>query len=469
MKTLLLLLTVLFTSLISLAQSPAGIASYNMTSTATSYSPTSPINRSLKVRFELQNDSLVLIDSFISDQPFVDSFLHTDLQADTVQVDYSFENAIQSGGSSSCMPNVNGINDSIYVYSFRLFHKDSFQNKTIFYKGNYYKQSNLGSPNWNYTPKEFDVDSMKIMTPYYGGNIDFYMNQACPVSLIIAGDSILLQVSVMSSSAPGHHLLKEDAYSTLDSFNLRLQVPCANLFTLDNRVFCYNIYVGDTATTNSLDIKMASLNSSHPGIGYSDYWFHYDNSGVSIYHPQLGTVPVQELTLNGKLKDNTAILNWFTRNEKNTSHFNIMRSYDGINFELIGTKQAAGNSEIKNDYSYEDIDLIKTNHVYYRVDVYDLDQKSKSSNVVKLTNTKSDKLQISPNPFTNSIFINELESGEYRITISTITGKIVRNDIIRVTDQTYEVITQSLPNGLYILQTQNLETQEHSTQKIIKQ
>ncbi len=88
------------------------------------------------------------------------------------------------------------------------------------------------------------------------------------------------------------------------------------------------------------------------------------------------------------LGENT--ISWTTINEKNTSHFEILKSQDGFNWDFFTKVEANGYSEENISY------LVKDNNYrnlinYYKVEQYDLDGKMKWERVVKIDNTSNDK------------------------------------------------------------------------------
>src|SRR5256885_6645873 len=57
-------------------------------------------------------------------------------------------------------------------------------------------------------------------------------------------------------------------------------------------------------------------------------------------------LPATLVQWNVVLNNNDVVLNWTTTVEKNSSHFMIERSFNGISFTEIAKLSAAGNSEI---------------------------------------------------------------------------------------------------------------------------
>ena len=80
--------------------------------------------------------------------------------------------------------------------------------------------------------------------------------------------------------------------------------------------------------------------------------------------------------------NHTAQLNWMTASEINNSHFEIERSYDGRDFEMIDHVSGNGNSQHQIDYSYTDASVSKLeNTVFYRLKQVDFDGTSECSDI----------------------------------------------------------------------------------------
>ncbi len=91
----------------------------------------------------------------------------------------------------------------------------------------------------------------------------------------------------------------------------------------------------------------------------------------------LEPLPVELVHFDAKCDDGRVLVAWSTGSESNSARFEVERSADGAEFELIGTVQAAGNSVSSIDYSYVDERPLSTG--YYRLRTVDLDGSSATS------------------------------------------------------------------------------------------
>jgi hypothetical protein len=120
-----------------------------------------------------------------------------------------------------------------------------------------------------------------------------------------------------------------------------------------------------------------------------------------------GGLPISLLSFQAvqSALDSSINLIWRTASEQNSSHFQVERSSDGIQFSPIGMCAAAGSSSILIAYSFKDENPIpKTN--YYRLLQVDMDGTSEYSAVVAALNVQVlPSVGIYPNPFSSNIHI----------------------------------------------------------------
>lgn len=172
---------------------------------------------------------------------------------------------------------------------------------------------------------------------------------------------------------------------------------------------------------------------------------------------------------------NNALLNWTTLTESNSDHFEIERSIDGINFSVVGTVAAAGNST--NARSYQFLDPINTTSkiIYYRLRTVDVDAKASMSKIValRLSGALVSNFRTYPNPFTSDLKVQITSEKEADVTVrfSNALGQPVANR--KLTLQPGENILvfttelAGLQKGIYIMEV--ISAEDKQTQKIIKQ
>lgn len=98
---------------------------------------------------------------------------------------------------------------------------------------------------------------------------------------------------------------------------------------------------------------------------------------------------------------------WKTDSERNNSHFNVLRSYDGVEFKNIGKVDGVGNSTSANEYSFNDCE-IRFGKVYYKLEQVNYDGSSTRSKVISLDRRSAEVglVAVYPNPTESTVTID---------------------------------------------------------------
>ena len=121
------------------------------------------------------------------------------------------------------------------------------------------------------------------------------------------------------------------------------------------------------------------------------------------------TVPLKIISFTGHLIDGKSLLEWQTNNEISGNHFEILKSFDGLNFITAATlnMQGVDKNSIK-IYNYKD-DIININsqNIYYRLKHVDESGNILYSSIVKLsTGLVKSSFILFPNPFKNNLGVS---------------------------------------------------------------
>lgn len=199
----------------------------------------------------------------------------------------------------------------------------------------------------------------------------------------------------------------------------------------------------DYTILRSICLRQGSLANSNfkalvDGIRVSNSW------GTSV-------LPVKFASFNATINSKQTNLTWTTASEINNKGFEIERSLDGVNFEIIGFVKGNANSNRVNKYSF-----IDANHTsaFYRLKQIDFDGKFDYSNIISVQGNDL-LIDITPNPFNNVIDINS-NGHLVNVEVIDITGKIVITETINGNKTTLN--TASLNNGVYFVRINNGES-----------
>jgi hypothetical protein len=166
--------------------------------------------------------------------------------------------------------------------------------------------------------------------------------------------------------------------------------------------------------------------------------------------------------------NNSVRLNWATTDEKQESKYMIEKSVDNVNFTLIAT--VASQNLPNNLYTFSDPQP-KMGRAFYRIHhITLLDQDITMSKTEKVTVAEQGQSLVTyPNPVGSTLFVEvvDVENTEGSIEIYNAMGELVKSQKFTANQVRYEVNTESLGKGNYVLKIRKADG-SISTTKISK-
>ena len=180
------------------------------------------------------------------------------------------------------------------------------------------------------------------------------------------------------------------------------------------------------------------------------------NGSVSCGGLSCDPLPVEFLFFTADLEDNKVILDWSTGSEVNNKGFEVERSLNGIDFEVIGFELGIGNSTKINNYIYVDHNPPLTQTVYYRLKQGDYDGSFSFSDIVDVEMISlTNELKLYPSVIDDRITIEGNPALQYTFVLSNLSGSQVIKQSQQIDLSTLNgILNQSLSNlndGLYII------------------
>lgn len=221
-------------------------------------------------------------------------------------------------------------------------------------------------------------------------------------------------------------------------------------------------------TDASTDLKQPNANGNMYRLVVATSADNLENPAYNIFNDYklvvaaAGLMPVELVSFNGSYSNGLAILNWQTSQEINNDRFELYRSYDGNQFDLVATIAGAGNSFVPKNYSFRDGIGEKGSNVYYRLKQVDIDGKSSFSNVVRLSiGSESASFRIYPNPVINNFTatFGASKAGVARLLIRNVNGQTVYSQNLNILKGNNAVSVQvpQLIRGMYYVSVVNEE------------
>jgi photosystem II stability/assembly factor-like uncharacterized protein len=195
------------------------------------------------------------------------------------------------------------------------------------------------------------------------------------------------------------------------------------------------------------------VNSSliNSGLGYAA-----GKTGLIMKYYDSTYTPVELISFKANSINNKVFLNWSTATEINNRGFEIQKSTDKINWQMIGFVKGNGTTTKKNYYSYidNDIEMVK---YYYRLKQIDFDGSIKCSKVIEVNINAPSQFSLSqnyPNPFNPETNINYTIPKETNVILKLydITGREVKelvNERKQPGEYTVKLKGGNLSSGVY--------------------
>lgn len=164
------------------------------------------------------------------------------------------------------------------------------------------------------------------------------------------------------------------------------------------------------------------------------------SNATLVANPCGGLLPVEMLSFTGQQIDQTVGLRWATGSERNNSHFDVMRSRDGLEWKEIGRVVGNGNTVALSEYQFVDEHPFE-GVSYYKLVQVDYDGQTDSSEMVAVEFTS--KLVVYPNPLNRGEILRGMGTEPFQIFDGT--GRVV-----------WEAVGETeidLPSGAYTLRT----------------
>ena len=184
----------------------------------------------------------------------------------------------------------------------------------------------------------------------------------------------------------------------------------------------------------------------------------YASDTISIL--QFNTCAVLDNNLfdfKGSLSNQLAHLNWTVLHNEAVRSFDIERSFDGINFTVIGSLKGQESESEVADYSYDDpLRGIPFRDIYYRIKLSDITGRDKYSAIVRISVTIASKNDVAviPNPVKDvaHLSITSTMDRKAQVNIYDQAGKIIQT-ISVLLDKGNNIITlygiSDKPRGIY--------------------
>lgn len=184
------------------------------------------------------------------------------------------------------------------------------------------------------------------------------------------------------------------------------------------------------------------------------------------------SLPIELVSLSANCtEENQVEIKWTTASENNSAYFEVKKSRDGVNWIVLDSLSAAGNSTSEIKYKIVDSENLE-NQNYYQLTQFDIDGKKKTYPIISAyckDESIRSILQIFPNPSEGEFwfkFNSQFENCSANLIIRNMEGKeIISYPIdLQKGNSNYYLERLDLISGMYYINLEN----EHFKSDVVK-
>ena len=209
--------------------------------------------------------------------------------------------------------------------------------------------------------------------------------------------------------------------------------------------------LGNSGTTGNS--SSGTITGSSNASNYQYFTFGSNSSSGNA-------LPVEFIKFTAQRMGSEVVLDWATATEENNDLFEVQRSEDGVNYEVLGEVKGAGTTINGQTYSFTDVSAPNI-QLYYRLKQIDFNGVFDYSRVANISGEEGGQSAIKinsiyPNPFVQSFQVNFDAPGAGRAQISLINsgGQVIYQNELDVWSGTNSFNYNEgayLTTGYYIL------------------
>ena len=216
----------------------------------------------------------------------------------------------------------------------------------------------------------------------------------------------------------------------------------------------YNSSGGAWTSLGTATPSVPSSAATSYQVGYSAVAF----AGTIFNLANTTSIPVELMSFKAFVKNNANALTWVTASERSNAAFDIERSNNGLDFQVIGTVKGAGTSAKVTTYNFSDDAPLPVS--YYRLRQIDLDGKETPSKILTVTRTGAGKVVLNklyPSVAHDVLTLDMTLNGATTVSIYDASGRlVVSKQLGDVSGSIVEPLNvNGLANGVYMLNVQS--------------
>ena len=189
-------------------------------------------------------------------------------------------------------------------------------------------------------------------------------------------------------------------------------------------------------------------------------------------------LPIDLMNFGAEVRDKLVLLDWVTAAEENNDYFEILRSKNGLSYEVIGQVFGAGTTNNTMFYAFEDHSPFE-GLSYYKLSQTDYDGKSESFGPIAVQNSSepvgSCVLSVYPNPCIGNCKVKlsncPQREGQVKLLVTDASGLLINEVIdVRKFDGSFDIQidkSNDLKPGIYLISV--MDGENYYSEKLIVQ
>jgi hypothetical protein len=172
-------------------------------------------------------------------------------------------------------------------------------------------------------------------------------------------------------------------------------------------------------------------------------------------------LPVEIIRFTGVCENKNVTLKWTSAHETNSSYYTLEKSYDAINFSVLATVNAVGNSIQNTNYTYVDVSPAEHATTYYRLSETDLNGTKKIFQTIAVTDCNTSKTENgSIYSYNGEISVNIFSLSNQAVTVTAydVTGRLIMQNQLYASEGNNSLkFNPGLAQGVYLFELKSSE------------
>lgn len=262
------------------------------------------------------------------------------------------------------------------------------------------------------------------------------------------GNEVPITFSSTNTSVPVIPSIGEWVGDFYDAIDMNLEGGSSNM---TNGVRQLRMWAGDFVDFGITKANVSQVRKFQIRLsGNSDIAFVAYNENSFVNRSPI-PMPVTLTKFQAKQHKGQVSLLWETASELNSSHFEVEVSENGRTFTKVGSVPAAGNTTLKQQYSFRQ-SLQRDGIYYYRLRQVDLDGTFEYSKTITVASNASNRtVSLYPNPTADDVvrLSHPMALGSEKITLIDLAGKHVLEQAVEQGSVETPLRISSLAKGIY--------------------